>query len=198
MAGTGRKAHYVPIMSAILYPVAADAEAALAGPLGRAARERDAAAVAGGPVTFVSEAAGAAFADFAEASTAFAALTDVPPEDRFCRLREEVDGARGRWPMLTPVQPTHTDGRRWPAQVGGKLPTRWRLSVSYWRVQKADEIAAQAREARRKAGSEAIGGDHLRAMGRQPLRPIRPQQPLDIGLFEVRPPEAPDTLIPDE
>lgn len=185
-------------MSAIFYPVAPDAEAALAAPLGRAARERDAAAIAAGPVTFVSDAAGPAYEDLAAATAAFASLTDAPPEDRFCQLRQVVQGAPGRWPVLAPVQPTFADGSRWPKPGGGKLPTLWRLSVSYWRVQRAEEIAQQARAARRKAGAGAMGGDDLRAIARQPLRPIRPQQPLDIGLFEVRPPEAPDTLIPDE
>ena len=35
-------------------------------------------------------------------------------------------------------------------------------------------------------------------MARQPLRPVEPQQPLDIGLFEVRPPDAPHIVMPDE
>jgi hypothetical protein len=38
----------------------------------------------------------------------------------------------------------------------------------------------------------------LRARLERPLRPVKPQQPLDIGLFEVRPPEAPHILMPDE
>ena len=185
-------------MSAILYPVAADADAALAAPLGRAARERDAAAIAGGPVSFVSEAAGEAFEDLGAATAAFAALTDVTPEDSFCRLRQEVQGAPGRWPALSPVQPTFAEGRRWPAPSGGKLPTLWRLSVSYWRLQRAAEAAPQPRQVRRAASPDSLAPADLRAMAREPLLPIRPQQPLDIGLFEVRPPEAPGTLIADE
>ena len=38
----------------------------------------------------------------------------------------------------------------------------------------------------------------LRALSRQPLQPVRPQQPLDIGLFEYRLPEAPHIIVPDE
>lgn len=33
--------------------------------------------------------------------------------------------------------------------------------------------------------------DALRALTCQPLRAVKPQQPLDIGLFETRLPEAP-------
>jgi hypothetical protein len=35
-------------------------------------------------------------------------------------------------------------------------------------------------------------------MAQAPLRPIEPQQPLDIGLFETRLPEAPHIVVPDE
>ena len=45
-------------MSAILYPVAGNAEAALARPNGRAAREREARTLAGAPVRFVTEPTG--------------------------------------------------------------------------------------------------------------------------------------------
>lgn len=38
----------------------------------------------------------------------------------------------------------------------------------------------------------------MKALADQPLLPVRPQQPLDVGLFEVRPPEAPHILMPDE
>jgi hypothetical protein len=38
----------------------------------------------------------------------------------------------------------------------------------------------------------------VRAIARAPLRPVKPQQPLDIGLFETRPPEAPHIVMPDE
>ena len=49
-------------MTAILYPVAANAEQALARPLGRAARESDARRVAGEAVGFTTDPAGPAFA----------------------------------------------------------------------------------------------------------------------------------------
>jgi hypothetical protein len=56
----------------------------------------------------------------------------------------------------------------------------------------------QARELRRKADATALSAAELRAIAQQPLRPVRPQQPLDIGLFERPAPEAPHILIPDE
>ena len=40
--------------------------------------------------------------------------------------------------------------------------------------------------------------DAKQAIAHQPLRPVKPQQPLDIGLFEVRLPESPDIVVPDE
>jgi hypothetical protein len=196
-------------MSAILYPVAPDAETALTAPLGRAGRERDAAALAGGAaVRFMSEAVGPTFDTREAALDAHAGrieddrpgrLRALPPEDRYCLLREVVRGAEGRWPALTPLTPAFEDGRRWPAPAAQpRLPTAWRLSVSYWRVQTAREAAEQARLARKSASGAERKGEDLRTLASEPLRPVRPQQPLDIGLFEVRPPEAPDTLIPDE
>lgn len=195
-------------MTAIQYPVAADVQTALDAPLGRAERERQAASIAGVAVSFVSEPAGPIFDSRDAALDAWAGrveddrpgrVASLPAEDRFCQLREVVKGAPGRWPVLTPLAPTFEGGRRWPAPgVQTGLPTGWRLSVSYWRVQTQQDIAEQARQARKTAAGAEMEGDKLRAIASQPLRPVRPQQPLDIGLFEVRPPEAPDTVIPDE
>jgi hypothetical protein len=57
---------------------------------------------------------------------------------------------------------------------------------------------AQARKARRQKEGPAPDGETLEALANQPLRPVKPQQPLDIGLFEVRLPEAPHIVVPDE
>ena len=190
----------------VLYPIAANAESALASPIGRAARESDAQALAAGTVEFVSEAVGPAFPTADAAMEAWAGRIDaagkgfVQPEDRFCALREVVAAAPGRRPAAPPqARPAFKDGRRWPAP---KPPpaTVWRLSVSYWRVADAARHAQlqQARKARRAAGAERLDAAALRALARQPLQPLRPQQPLDVGLFEVRPPEAPHILMPDE
>lgn len=191
-------------MSAILYPVAASAEEALASPKGRAAREREAQALAGGPVRFVSEAAGPAYASRGAALEANAGRLDderpgharqVAPEDRYCALAEVADA--GAAPA--PVEPAFAEGRRWPRPPA--LPkTVFRLKVSYWRTGGEDEraLADQARALRRKAEAARLDAAQLRALARQPLRPMRPQQPLDVGLFEAPTPEAPHILIPDE
>ena len=191
-------------MSAILYPVAADAEAALKAPLARMARAREAQAAVGQAVVFVSEAVGPAFATEAAALDAHPGRLDdgrpgrvatVAAEDRYCRLAQVFEG---RPPPL--MAPSLRDGRRWPTP---KTPPRttWRLQVSYWKLATAESQASapgpQARQARRSA-AEPPPFEALHALTRQPLRPVKPQQPLDIGLFETRPPEAPHIIMPDE
>jgi hypothetical protein len=190
-------------MSAILYPVAANAEAALSRPLGRAVRQREAGAVAGEAVEFVTEAVGPAFATQAAARAAYAGRVDdagagaaPAAEDRYCRLAELVVGAAAPGP----VQPTFEGGRRWPAAHPPAPRTAWRLQVSYWRIAGAERPleAPQARRARRSREAARLDAASLRAMARQPLRAVEPQQPLDIGLFEARLPEAPHIIVPDE
>src|SRR5581483_9044686 len=87
-------------MTAILYPVARSAAEALERPLGRAAREREAQALAAGePLSFVSEEVGPAYPTREAALDAWAGRLDderpekkvqVAPEDRFCQLRERA------------------------------------------------------------------------------------------------------------
>jgi hypothetical protein len=173
----------------ILYPIAADAEAALQAPRGRAAREREAERVAQEAVAFVRAFTGPTFKSEEEARAHWAGRLDdegpghrvsVPPEDRFCELKPIIQ--RSRAPFSKPH-------------------TVWRLSVAYWRIGGAEAPAAeppQARKARRQKEGPAPDGDTLEALANQPLRPIKPQQPLDIGLFEVRLPEAPHIVVPDE
>lgn len=190
-------------MTAILYPVAANAPAALSAPLGRMARERQAAALAGQDVVFTTEPVGPAFATREAALDAFrgrleddrpGSTAQVAPEDRYCRLTEVV--AAGRPPG--PVQPVYRDGHRWPAPAA-RPATAWRVMVSYWRPVSAEveREGPQARQARRK-GAEDLDAQSLRALTRQPLQPVKLQQPLDIGLFEVRLPESPHIVVPDE
>lgn len=172
-------------MSAILYPIADNAEAALAAPKGRAARERDAERLAGAPVSFVREFTGPVFRAEDEARTCYAGRLDngrvgLPPEDRFCELKAIVQRSR------IPLAPPHT---------------AWRLSVAYWRTGGAAAPATeapQARKARREKAGQAPDPEALDAMARQALLPIKPQQPLDIGLFERRLPESPHIVVPDE
>jgi hypothetical protein len=191
----------------VLHPVAANADAALNAPLGRAAREREAAALAGEPVTFVVEAAGPAFDTREAALEAYAGRVEDPrpgragvaAEDRFCDLREMLVDR-----PAPPLRPTKEEGRRWPAPAE-RPTTVWRLSVAYWKLARAAAAAAtgpeleQARRLRRtKREMAALDAAALRRLAGQPLRPVRPQQPLDLGLFEVRLPENPSIVMPDE
>ncbi len=192
-------------MTAILYPVAPDAAAALAAPLGRAARAREASRLAGGErVGFVTQGVGPEYATREAALDAHAGRVEddrpgrgltLPPEDRFCRLVELAAPARRRLPA--PLAPSFENGRRWPDAPPGAVATVWRLQVSYWRVGEGPDLsdAPQARQQRRAGEADR---ETLNALTRQPLRGVRPQQPLDIGLFEVRRPEAPHSVMPDE
>ncbi len=187
---------YGRAMNAVLYPVAPNAESALSAPLGQAAREREARELAGRDVEFVSEDVGPVFDNAEAAEAAFARML----EGGAARLREVVAAVRGRIPVVAPVRPVYADGRRWPKAEAPLARTVWRLSVSYWRVVDPERFAAleQARKARKAEAGEGLGREALRALARQPLRPVKPQQPLDTGLFEYRLPEAPHIVIPDE
>jgi hypothetical protein len=192
-------------MTAILYPVAANGEQALSQPRARAAREREAQAAAGEPVVFTVDLVGPGFATREAALDAYKGRieddrTGFTPavEDRWCKLTEQVVVEAGRSAPLGPIQPTFQDGRRWPAPAASPPKTAWRLSVSYWRIASAERPleAPQARQARRSRRN--VDAATLRAIARQPLRPVEPQQPLDIGLFEARLPENPSIVVPDE
>lgn len=191
-------------MTAVRYPIAANAEAALAAPLGRAEREREARRVAGEEVVFATEPTGPGFTTLEAALAAFRGRVDDPRgggaavavEDRFCSLREVMAEGAGRAPR--PLQPLMRGGRRWP-QPRPAPAVVWRLSVSYWRIATAEEIRLdQARQARKDRAASGLTPDRLRVLASHPLRPFKPQQPLDIGLFEARAPEDPDRIIPDE
>jgi hypothetical protein len=188
-------------MTAILYPLAANAEQALLRPLGRAGRMSDARRRAGVDVVFTTDAVGPAFATRTAALDAYAGRVDdertgstPDPEERFCRLIEQV--AEGT-PRARSVEPTFVDGQRWPTPPRPPQ-TVWRLSISYWRIATAERPleAPQARQARKS--KQELTPETLQAIARTPLRPVKPQQPLDIGLFEIRPPEAPHIIMPDE
>jgi hypothetical protein len=190
----------------VRYPVAASAEAALSAPLGRAMRQREAEKLASADVEFRVEEAGPAFATREAALDAFAGRLDddrpgrtgAAAEDRFLTLRQVVARRGGRMPVRAPAHPSFEDGHRWPEPSGEPLPTAWRVSVSYWRLRTKEEVAGQAREVRRAETGAALGREALSELTRRPLRPIKPQQPLDIGLFEAPLPESPGQYIPDE
>jgi hypothetical protein len=189
----------------ILYPVAANAEQALSAPRGRAAREREARLAAGEAVVFTTDVTGPAFATRAAALDAYRGRlederTGFTPaiEDRWCRLAEHLAAAPGRTAPLAPVKPTFEDGRRWPPPPQTPPPTAWRLVVSYWRIASAERPVEAPQARRARVSRRELDPETLRAIARQPLRPVEPQQPLDIGLFETRLPENPSIVVPDE
>jgi hypothetical protein len=194
-------------MTAVAFPIAATAEAALARPLGHAARESQAVMLAGEAVVFVTEPVGPVFTSREAAMDAYVGRIDderpgrgvsVPPEGRFCQLRELMASPPPRRTAKRAakgVQPIYQDGRRWPAPPTPPQ-TVWRLSVSFWRV--GAPPAAIAADPIRRARLTAADPATLRRLQAEPLRPMKPQQPLDIGLFEYRLPEAPHIIVPDE
>ena len=173
----------------ILYPVAASADEALHAPKGFAAREREAVDAAGGAASFLSEAVGPAFATREALIDAYRTAAAQP----WCAVRPVAAGK-----VKAPVKPQNADGRRWP-DAKPVQPVFWRLSISYWRIGSSDQTPSDpARKLRRDPEARELDAKALRALARQPLRAVKPQQPLDIGLFEFRPPDAPHILMPDE
>jgi hypothetical protein len=174
----------------ILYPVAASADEAIRSPKGLATREREAAAVAGGAVSFVSQAVGPAFTTREALVEVFKAAASQP----WAKIQPVAASAKPR----APVKPVNQDGHRWPQGKGG-APALWRLTVSYWRTDSGEQTPVDhARKLLRDPEAGDLDSKTLRALSRQPLRAMKPQQPLDIGLFEVRLPDAPHLIIPDE
>ncbi len=191
---------------AVQYPIAPDSDAALKAPAGRAARERDARQTAGQDVAFVRELTGPLFETRQAAEQAYSGWIDadggstIGPEDRYCELMEVAEPAAGRIRRGGQAEPVFEAGHRWPAP-NRRIKTGWRLSVAYWRLVDAAAAPAslpQARAARRGQAREALDAAALRALASQPLQAVKPQQALDIGLFEVRLPESPDIIVPDE
>ena len=192
-------------MTAIRYPVAQNAEAAFSAPMARAARASEAEALAGAAVEFVSEAAGPAFDSREAALSAYVGRLDderpehrvsIEPEDRYCALIEMAAGPVAPKPVM---QPTYRNGRRWP-KPNAPRPTVWRLSIRYWRVAVAQPLLQAEPPSAPRTGRKTapLDAKALRERLGEPLRSLKPQQPLDIGLFEVRPPEAPHILMPDD
>ncbi len=180
-------------MTAPLFPVAPTAEAALHAPDGWAARETEAARLVGGEVVFETGWVGPAFATREAAAEAYGARLETG--SAWCALRPVApEGARPG----PPVRALSSGPRRWPEPAGA--PALWRLQVSWWRpAAEATEAAlAPARQARRTAEGARLDARALGRLAAQPLRAVRPQQPLDVGLFERPAPEAPGRLIPDE
>jgi hypothetical protein len=191
-------------MSLVRYPVAASPELAVSSPLGYAVRASEAARLADTDVDFVSLDMGPLFETRQAAQEAWRELLDgAQLEEAWRKLRETVVPSSGRMPGAKLATPAFEAGRRWPAPMAPRK-TVWRLNVTFWRPLSVAQVAAaqtglkQARKARRDPGAEHLDPAALRAMADQPLSAQRLQKGLDIGLFEVRAPEAPDRLIADE
>jgi hypothetical protein len=120
----------------------------------------------------------------------------VQPEDRYCRLHELAIDPAGAGERQ---RPAFEGGRRWPKPRAAPA-TAWRLSVSYWRTAAAEAmLTSPAGEPERRRGqAQPADVEALRQRAARPLQPVKPQQPLDIGLFEVRPPDAPHIVMPDD
>src|ERR1019366_6345420 len=168
-------------MTAIRYPVAQNAEAAFSAPMARTAR--------------ASEAALSAYAGRLDDERPEHRVS-IEPEDRYCALIEMAAGPVAPKPVM---QPTYRNGRRWP-KPNAPRPTVWRLSIRYWRVAVAQPLLQAELPSAPRTGRKTAPLDAKALRGRlgEPLRSLKPQQPLDIGLFEVRPPEAPHILMPDD
>ena len=123
----------------VRYPIARNAEEALKAPAGRAVREREALALAGGAeLEFVRELTGPTFTTREAAEAAWPQLVDregapvVQPEDRFCELMEIIEPA-ARAAGGGQAEPTFQAGSRWP-KPRKLLKTAWRLQVGYWKM----------------------------------------------------------------
>ena len=190
-------------MTLPLYPIASDGHAALealrSGETHRAAREREAEGLAGGPVVFVTQSLGPLFDSEAEAKKVYASVLD---DSKVCVLTCRIAVPPPR--KHAPMQPVFADGVRWPK--ADKAPHAiWQLSVSYWKrlppPRQAHGDAApgqQARTLRKSRKAYELTPEQILALTETPLQPARPQKALDFGLFDFIPPDNPGIVIADE
>jgi hypothetical protein len=183
------------------YPIARDGHDALiqlrTGAARRAPRERDAAALAGGRVAFVSETIGQVYERREDALEAYGSLMEDAVCVLSCRLKAPLP--RGSKAMA----PVFRDGERWP-KMARPAEAVWQLSVSYWKILGASTsrtgapISDQARKARKSARGGALSAEQVQGLADTPLVPLRPQKHLDYGLFDFIPPDNPGIVIADE
>ena len=187
----------------LIFPVAASGLAALTAPLGFAARARDAAKLLGaGEVEFATDWVGEAFTSEEALRAFFGERVDGSSWQKIEPVAL-IDGAQPRRPSqaLAPKPPVFQGGRRWP-EPQSTVQLGYRLSVRYWRLATVAPLPSPTQQARKlrsaKRAKDALDTNVLQALVAQPLRGLRPQRALDIGLFETSPPEAPHILMPDE
>ena len=182
------------------YPVASDSHDALnqlkAGPAVRAVREREAEALAGAHVAFVSENLGPLYDSREDALAACGAVAEDVACRLVCRIRAQPRGRRTR------AAPVFRDGERWP-RATAPLASVWQVSVSYWKVLATPRQAPgtpplkPARALRRKGG-ESLTTAEVLGLTETPMTAVRPQKALDFGLFDFPLPENPGIVIADE
>ena len=184
----------------ISYPIALSAHDAFARlrtrDLPRAVREREAEALAGGRVAFVSEGVGPLFEREADALDAGKGLGGDGACKLVCRLKDAPRKTR------KPVEPVFRDGERWPKAKAPQAMV-WQWSVSYWKIMAEARKAAgtapsKPARALRKKGGETLTPEEVLALTETPLTAFRPQKGLDFGLFDFPLPENPGIIIADE
>jgi hypothetical protein len=190
-------------MPLIAYPIAQDGHDALAqlraGTARCAAREKEAEALAGHRVAFVSQSLGPLYDSQEEASAAYKGLV---ADDGVCKLLCRLKPAAAT--SRKPEQPVFEDGARWP-KVTAPRPGVWQLSVSYWKVMASTQPANAApstgdpaRKLRKTAKGQDLTPEQIRALTETPMTAFRPQKSLDFGLFDFIPPDQPGIVIADE
>lgn len=190
-------------MPQLAYPIAPDGHDALAqlrtGTARCVAREKEAEALAGHRVAFVSQSLGPLYDSQEEALAAYKGLVE---DDGVCKLlcRLKPAGAASR----KPEQPVFEDGVRWPKVTAPRLGV-WQLSVSYWKIMPAAQPArtaasgdGPARKLRKTARGQDLTPEQIRALTETPMTAFRPQKSLDFGLFDFIPPDQPGIVIADE
>jgi len=196
------------------YPLARDGHDALiqlrGGGARRAMREREAEALAGRRVAFVSEAVGPVYERREDALDAYAGLVEddrsgrlfaPAPQDAVCTLTCRLKAPLPRGSKA--VAPVFRDGERWPKAVRPAEPV-WQLSVSYWKVLDAGAAKTgkangdQARKLRKSPRGGELTPEEVQGLADTPLVPLRPQKQLDYGLFDFIPPDNPGIVIADE
>lgn len=190
------------------FPVAPNPDAAVHQPMGFAMREQEARTVcAGDEVRFVTAWVGPPMGSADEVLAVYGEQLAGQPEHWWSILPVTPSvpvagrGKGGRPRRMTQARPVFRDGRRWPAPDPETIPhAAWRLSIRYWKTGPDDHATPDraARKLRRDPTAAELEARALKALAEQPLRPEGPQRALDIGLFEMRPPEAPHIIMPDE
>jgi hypothetical protein len=193
-------------MPAIAYPIAAHAVDVLKGyaALKKAERLREAQGLAESRVGFVTETLEAGFPTHEAAEAYYAQACPGLLEQPFAQLQCRIQAAPKKKASSTP--PDFEPGKRWPKPANTQQ-SQWQVSVSYWKtlsgaIESPPPVqvnpAVQARAMRKRSLGQALTAAEVKALTYTPLNPYLPQKSLDIGLFEVHPPENPNIIIADE